>query len=107
MFYYAETLQSDCAVLVYPGNGQSHNKYPIKGSESESSYQSKRQRSLEAMLNEGNCIYSLPKNDSSNFHLVIWRINLTGTLKDTRYSMAQLGQFLADLLSAEIDLDGI
>ena len=103
MVYYCLALDTNVAILVYPGNAKNHTKYPIPGSEGKAKYESKRKKALEKMFESGNCAFKFrAKSAEPGIYLIAWRLNLSGTLRSTRESVAQLCQFVADCSSGEI-----
>jgi hypothetical protein len=100
MAYYAQALGSQVAVLVYPGDASNSTDYPIPSSEGKGVYRKKRDRALNRIFDSGSGFtISL---GSSKISLISWRLNLAGTLQDTRKSVAQLCQFIAHTASGEI-----
>lgn len=103
MVYYCLALDTDIAVLVYPGNAENCTKYPIPGSEGRPQYEKKRNRALQRMFDERNCAFRFEVPSlKSGITIVAWRINLSGTLRNTRDSIAQLCQFIADCSGGQI-----
>lgn len=96
--YYCKTLHTNQAVLVYPGNSKTSTKYPIKSSESKEKYDDKRKKAFQDIYakNRLEVFSSLPSSERVN--LYIWTINLTGTIEDTKRSLASLTLFLSDLI---------
>lgn len=99
MTYYAQCFYTEYAVLVYPGNFKNRTVYPIEGSEGRSSYIQKRNRAFDTILRNS---YTCMSFNSHKIHLFFWKVDLTGTMKDTELSFAQLSLFLTDLSKNEL-----
>lgn len=97
--YYANCFKTNYAVLVYPGNRYNCTKYPIPSSEGRSAYLKKRDRAFGKVKEES---YTCLTFDSHKIDLFFWRIDLTGSMKDTEQSFAQLALFLTDLSKREL-----
>jgi 5-methylcytosine-specific restriction endonuclease McrBC regulatory subunit McrC len=100
IFYYAYTYKTNIGILLYPGDSKSCTKYPIKGSVSEKAHKEKREKIISDMKKSGKDIFYF--GDEETFYLITWRINLSGTLRDTRQSIAELCQFISDASSKTI-----
>ena len=74
MVYYCQAVGTNVGILVYPGDKDSRTEYLLMGSEGRTNYERKRN----------------------------WRIDLSGTLRDTREAIAQFSQFVADCAKNEI-----
>ena len=94
MIYYAQCFETKFAVLVYPGNAENRTTYPIEGSEGRASYRKKRAKAIDRILKTS---YSRLRFESHDIHLFFWRVDLTGTMRDTELSFTQLALFLTDL----------
>lgn len=103
MAYYAQAVGSQVAVLVYPGDASNATVYPIPSSEGSGAYERKRGTALKKMFESGSGFTILL--GGSQISLIAWRLNLAGTLRDTRESVAQLCQFIAHTASREILCD--
>ena len=101
IFYYAMAFKSNIGILLYPGDNRTATTYPIMGSEGLNSYKIKRNNKINEMLQSGKDIFCM-NNGAHVFYLVTWRINLSDTLKDTRQSIAELCQFIADAATNKI-----
>jgi 5-methylcytosine-specific restriction endonuclease McrBC regulatory subunit McrC len=101
MVYYCQTVGTNIAILVYPGDSDNYTKYPLMGSEGKSNYKNKRDAAVKAMFDTGNCRFTFNAALEA-IHIIAWRLNLSGTLRDTRESVAQLSQFIADCVKQEV-----
>jgi 5-methylcytosine-specific restriction endonuclease McrBC regulatory subunit McrC len=101
MVYYCQTVGSNIAILVYPGGADTSTKYPLFGSEGRAQYLRKRSAAVTSMFEGGNCAFEY-KTESAQIYIIAWRINLSGTLHESREAMAQLSQFIADCVRREI-----
>lgn len=103
IFYYALTFQTNVGVLLYPGDDKISTSYPIMGSEGKSKYEAKRNKKIKEMLKSGKDIFCMKNNHHHQvFYLVVWRVNLSGTLQDTKESIAEFCQFIADVSTNKI-----
>ena len=101
MIYYCQTVGTDIAILVYPGDESACTSYPLLGSEGMAKYKAKRDSAIKSMFDDGNCAFRY-MTDSSEIYIFAWRLNLSGTLHESRESLAQLSQFIADCVKKEI-----
>jgi 5-methylcytosine-specific restriction endonuclease McrBC regulatory subunit McrC len=101
MVYYCETVGTNIAILVYPGDKNNYTKYPLMGSEAKQNYQKKRDSVIKTMFETSNSSFTF-KSSSCEIHIIVWRLNLSGTLRETRESTAQLSQFIADCVKREV-----
>jgi|GEM_PF-1693223 len=101
IFYYSLTFQTNVGVLLYPGDDKISTSYPIMGSEGKVKYEAKRNKKIKEMLESGKDIFC-KENDNQVFYLVIWRVNLSGTLQDTKESIVEFCQFIADVSTNKI-----
>lgn len=98
--YYSIRYGSNVGVLLYPGDKDSRTQYPIPGSEGSTAYERKRKNAVEKMHSSGKDIFVI--QTPAEFYLVTWRIDLSGTLHDTKKSVAELCQFVTDVSAEEI-----
>ena len=101
MIYYCQTVGTNIAMLVYPGTSITKTKYPIPGSEGKTKYLAKRDAALIELKTSNNHIFNY-KGGDADISIIIWRLDLSGTLRDCRQSMAELSQFVADCVKQEI-----
>lgn len=94
--YYAESIPTNVGVLLYPGDDANCSRYPIRSSEGEEAYEKKLAKRQGELLSSGTDIFRLRQNNN-DFYLIIWRVNLSGTLYDTRSSLAEFCQLLSDI----------
>lgn len=101
MVYYCQTVGSDIAILVYPGDGDNFTRYPLLGSEGKPKHKIKRDNAITSIFNDGRSgfVFETPQ---LTIRIIAWRLNLSGSLFDTRHSVAQLSQFVADCVQKEI-----
>ena len=101
MTYYAQCFQTNCAVLVYPGNKKNCSKYPIQSAEGRAVYEKKRAKAVEKIRSNSKSYVQLAFEGHS-VDIYFWRVDLTGTMKETEHSFAQLALFLTDLSKNEL-----
>ncbi len=101
MTYYAQCFETNYAVLVYPGNKENCSKYPIPSSEGRVAYENKRSRAVEKIRSDSKSYVKLSFENHS-VDIYFWRVDLTGTMKETEHSFAQLALFLTDLSKNEL-----
>ena len=99
--YYSQAVGAEMAILVYPGDAGNFTKYPLMSSEGRAKYQEKRTRAIKAFQTDKTGLFKY-RTQNSEMYIVAWRVNLSGTLRDTKESMAQLSQFVADYAKKEI-----
>jgi 5-methylcytosine-specific restriction endonuclease McrBC regulatory subunit McrC len=99
--YYCQTVKTNIAIIVYPGDLGSSTTYPLQHSESKEQYLTKRERAVQSMFEDGNCAFKY-KTESTEIYIIAWRINLAGSLHESRTAAAQLSQFIADCVKREI-----
>lgn len=91
--YYAKTLETNYCILAYPGANPSL-QYAIRSSESEAAYESRRNRKKKQLLVSST--FNVLSKDS--IKVVAYCIDLSGTLRNTRKSVASLCQLIVDML---------
>ena len=101
MIYYAQCFDTNYAILVYPGNQVNASKYPIQSAEGRSTYEKKRQKAFQKIKSSSNTYTNFLFN-THNIELYFWRVNLSGTTRDTEQSFAQLALFVTDLAKGEL-----
>lgn len=82
--YYVLSIGAAACLLVYPEEKQS-NSYPIKASESEVNYQSKVSEYLKTKANK-----LVFETEDVSIPMYLYRIDLSGTMKNTVRSLASL-----------------
>lgn len=92
--YYSQTLQAEYCILVYPGSNPSI-QYPLRGSEGDDAYMKKRQEKFKK-IKEENLITVFSKN---SVKMLIYNIDIQGTMQNTKKSIASLGQLAIDILN--------
>ena len=95
MAYYAQAQGSDTIVLLYPGNDETASGFPLKAAESDSSYATRLRRYFTNIHSNPQLSFILKFNPNIRFY--VWRVDLSGSIKNTRDSVARLAQFLAEL----------
>jgi len=95
--YYAQTLKAKYCILVYPGSNPSL-QYPLRASESEESYDKKRQERFQK-FEQNNIIRVF---SDINIKLIIYNVDIAGTLLNTKHSLASLCQLTVDILDNKI-----
>ena len=99
MYYYAKTLGVSCVILVYPGDESTYTKFPIFGSEGKEKYLEKKNKAIVKLRSDSDCYLKLfPNTESVDFFF--WRVNLSGTIADTKHSLVQLCAFVLELSAA-------
>lgn len=101
MTYYSLALGAKAAVLVYPGDSSTSTKYVIKGSVSERKYEAQRTKTVEKIRSDPATFLKVNLS-SGQIDVYQWTVNVTGSLMDTRRSVAELAMFVVDLLKGEI-----
>ncbi|RHW77573.1 5-methylcytosine restriction system specificity protein McrC [Colwellia sp. RSH04] len=99
--YYAQCFNTDYAILVYPGNNKNCSKYPIQSAEGRSSYEKKRQKAFDKIKSDSGTFSKL-NFITHEVNIFYWRVDLTGTMKNTEQSFAQLALFITDLSKGEL-----
>lgn len=91
--YYAQSLNALCCLLIYPSM-KPPIQYPIKSSESETTYQEKKRTKRDEIesLNKIAIFREKP------IRLYTYNIDLSGTMENTKRSVAGLSQLVADII---------
>lgn len=101
MIYYCQVLGTNIAILIYPGDKKNSTRYPLKGSISDETYEKNRCNAIKKMFDSGNTAFKF-NVENVMINIILWRLNLSGTLHETRESVAQLSQFVADCVQQEV-----
>ena len=99
--YYSMVFDTNVAILLYPSDKSSRSKYPLKSAESDEKYLLKKLKHVENMKTTGKDIF-ITTNRGGNFYLIVWRVDLSGNLKNTMSSVAELSQLVADISNYKI-----
>jgi 5-methylcytosine-specific restriction enzyme subunit McrC len=94
IYYYAKSYGSNVGILIYPGSSANYTRFPIKSAEGAAAYLKKQSQRINQMMQSGNDIFKLDIGESQDFYLVLWRLNLSGSLHETRKSVAELCMFI-------------
>ena len=100
-FYYADVLGTDVVILLYPGDSINSSRYPLMGSEGTHKYSQKVERRVKEIKENGK-EYFFYDSSRTRLHFIVWRVDLTGSLKNTQQSIAELCQFLSDVSKRKI-----
>jgi 5-methylcytosine-specific restriction endonuclease McrBC regulatory subunit McrC len=93
LVYYAQRLEAECAVLLYPGV-KALKTFPIQGSESPEDYDSKIDRFMDETSDNRFLVF--PK--SAKVNLAPWQVDLSGNLENTELSIISLAFFIGKIL---------
>lgn len=104
MSYYCSALGSTIGVLVYPEIGGSITKYPLRGSEGESAYIKKQHSAIKKIAERGDLVHFTL--NGTPIPVLTWRIRTSGTVYDTRKSIAELTTLLSDICDGKVSLSG-
>lgn len=94
--YYCQTLNAQTAILLYPSTKPKF-QFPIRASESETAFKTKCKNAFEKLVATQQ--YTLFK--SNKIRLIIYHIDLSGSLYDSEKSVASLCQLLVYLSENE------
>jgi len=95
MSYYAQAKGAKNVVLIYPGNDESASEFPLKAAEDEASYAVRVDSRFRRIHMDVHDSFVLDFPSSIRFY--VWRVDLTGSIKNTQRSVAKLAQFIAEL----------
>jgi 5-methylcytosine-specific restriction endonuclease McrBC regulatory subunit McrC len=94
--YYCNSLQTYTAILLFPSI-KPKIQFPIKGSESESSFKDKCDQSFQKLLDH----QSFKIFDNNQISLIVYHIDLGGSMFDTEKSIASFCQLISYLSQNE------
>lgn len=94
--YYASTLECKTCILIYPGLNPKF-QYPIKISEGASAYRKKVKKSVLELKSKN----SITVFGQEGIKIIPYIIDLKGSLRNTKKSVASLCQLVADITNPE------
>jgi len=90
--YYSQVLNTKYVILLYPGTASNASKYALKGSQGDLEYK-KTCLTRIRKLHENNQIV-----ECGGTFFILWRVNLEGSLKDTKSSFNEFSNLLSEIM---------
>jgi len=95
LYYYSNVLNSKYIIILYPGSSRNCSRYPLKGSKGEGEYNKSRMTKISDMWDSNQIV------NFKGVYYIFWRVNLEGSLKDTKNSFDELSNLIAEIMSSD------